>query len=308
MRFCFRTADIGENPVVTINEEISYEMGYGDKLNPKIKVDYSQVLNAPQRNCWSILPYEHLNIAYSRIVGRKPMNTVEHFRDVAENFNFNVLKADVEPTSDGELVCCHDKGFTFDANGNITYYDPNNATLIYDKKAEECIGYTHPTGEHVCLIGDFLSICRQYGKVAFITIRERYMDVVIPKLLSELKKHNMMYSTIINSMTYDSLVKWRMYDTSIMTNYTLHAGQEISIETIDKALAIGYCSHCGLGFTSSNNTPDTVCNFEYARERGVRLLQSIAYTEGSVENCYALGYDGCQIAYAWNPKQNTNQE
>lgn len=302
MRFCFRTADIGENPIVTINEEITYEMGYGDKLNSKIKVDQSQILNAPQKNCWSILPYEHLNIAYSKIDGRKPMNTVEHFKDVATNFNFNVLKADVEPTSDGELVCCHDKGFTFDTNGNITYYDPNNSTLIHDVTAETCLGYTHPTGEHVCLIGDFLSVCRQYGKVAFITIRERYMDVVIPKLLSELKKHNMMYSTIINSMTYDSLVAWRTYDTSVMANYTLYAEQAITTETIDKALNIGYCSHCGLGFTRSNSTPDTVCNFDYARERGIRLLQSIAYVEGSVENCYALGYDGCQIGYAWNPK------
>lgn len=304
MRIAVWTDDIGKNPIVTINEEITFEMGYGNKLNSKIKVDQSQILNAPQKNCWSILPNEHLNIAYSQILRRKPINTVEHFVDMCENFNFNVLKTDVEPTSDGELVCCHDKGFTFDDNGNVTIYNAENSTLIHDVTAEMCISYTHPTGEHVCLVGDYLRVCRKYGKVAFITIRERYMDVVIPKLINELKKHDMLYSTIINSMTYNSLVEWRNRDTSVMINYTLNSGQNITQETIDKVVELGYCSHCGFGFNGTTSTPNMECDFEYAREKGVRLLQAIAYVKGSVENAYDLGYDGCQIAYEWNPIEN----
>ena len=300
IRICNNTTVIGNNPVLTINEEIVYEEGYGAKLNPKIRVDQSQIVNAPQKNGWSILPYERLNIAYSSI-GRNPINTVEHFTDAATNFGYNALKCDVRPTSDGELVCCHDAGFTFDSNGYITTYDSSNQTVIHDVTAATVLGYQFSTGEHPCLVGDYLDVCRTYGKVAFITIRNEYMDVVIPKLLEELKAHNMTYATIINCMTYESLVQWRAQDQTIMINYTLNFGVAVDQAQIDKAVGLGYCSLCGFGLTSSATTPNHDCDFEYARANGIRLLQAIAYKEGSPEACYAMGYDGCQIAYAWNP-------
>lgn len=299
VRICTLTSAVGKNPVLTVNEEIEYEFGYGNKLNPKVKVEYSQMENAPQKNCWTILPNEHINIAYS-FINRKPINTVEHFVDAATNYKYNTLKCDVQPTIDGELVLCHDAGFTFDTNGKIAKYDSSNATMIHSVTAETCLSYSHPTGEHPCLIGDFLKVCRKYGKVAFVTIRGEYLDVVIPKLISELKKYNMMHSTIINSLTYNSLVAWRTYDTSVMVNYTLGFGANIDKTAIDKAIALGYSSLGGFGLTSSSPTPTNTCDFEYAQENGIRLIQAIAYAEGSPEECYALGYDGCQIAYPWN--------
>lgn len=298
IRICTQTHTVGKNPVVTVNEEIIYQDGYGDTLNTRIKVDYSQIKNAPQKNGWSILPYERLNFAYSSI-GRKPINTVEHFTDAAANYGYNGLKADVRPTSDGELVCCHDAGFTFDGNGYITTYDSANQTKIHDVTAAAVLGYSFRTGEHPCLVGDYLDVCRKYGKVAFVTIRNEYMDIVIPKLLEELRIHNMTYSSIINSMTYESLVQWRQQDQTVMINYTLNAGANIDQAQIDRAVGLGYCSLSGFGLNSSLMEPNHTCDFEYARANGIRLLQAIAYKEGSPEACYALGYDGCQIAYPW---------
>lgn len=298
MRISTSTNQIGANPVLTINEEITYEMGYGEKLNPKLKVDFSQVINSPQKNGWSILPYERLNICYSSI-NRKPINTVEHFIDAATNFGYNALKCDVRPTSDGELVCCHDAGFTFNSSGKITTYDSANSTPIRSVTAATVLGYSFPTGEHPCLVGDYLDVCRTYGKVAFVTIRNEYMDVVIPKLLEELKAHNMTYATIINCMTYESLVQWREQDSNVMINYTLAYDTPITQAQIDKAVGLGYCSLCGFSLNSSNLEPINTCDFEYARANGIRLLQAIAYKEGSPEACYALGYDGCQIGIPW---------
>lgn len=300
IRICTNTAVIGSNPVLTINEEIAYEVGYGTKLNPKVSVDFSQIKNSPQKNGWSILPHEHLNICYSGIQ-RKPINTIEHFTDAATNFGYNALKCDVRPTADGELVCCHDAGFTFDSNGYITNYDSANQTKIHDVTAATVLGYAFSTGEHPCLVGDYLDVCRKYGKVAFVTIRNEYMDVVIPKLLAELKIHNMTHSTIINCMTYESLVQWRAQDQTVMINYTLNFGVAIDQTQIDRAIGLGYCSLCGFGLTSSALEPNHTCDFEYARANGIRLLQAIAYKEGSPEACYAMGYDGCQIGIPWNP-------
>lgn len=300
MRICNNTEVIGENPVLTINEEINYEMGYGAKLNPKVKIEYSQLLNAPKNNCWNILPYERLAIAYSSI-GRKPINTVEHFTDAAENFGYNVLKADLRPTSDGELVCCHDAGFTFDSNGHITTYDSGNSTAIHNVTAATCLGYSFSTGEHPCLVGDYLDVCRAQDKIAWITIRNEYMDVVIPKLISELKAHNMLYATIINSMTYESLVQWREADSEVMVNYTLAYGAEADTAAIDKAIALGYCSLSAFSLTSAAAEPTADCNFEYARQNGVRLFQAIAYNSASPDVCYAMGYDGVTIGIPWEP-------
>lgn len=303
MRICNNTTVMGKDPIVTVNEEITYEMGYGTKLNPKVKVDFSQVINAPQKNCWSILPYEHISVCYSGI-NRKPINTIEHFIDAAENFGYNALKCDVRPTSDGELVCCHDAGFTFNSSGKIAAYDADNQTKIHDVTAATCLGYSFPTGEHPCLVGDYLDVCRKYGKVAFVTIRNEYMDVVIPKLLEELKVHNMTYSTIINSMTYDSLVQWRMQDKDIMINYTLSYGANVDTTAIDKAIALGYCSLSGFSLSSAATDPGATCDFEYARANGIRLAEAIAYKEGSPERCYELGYDICTIGIPWGKANN----
>ena len=300
IRICNSTTVMGDNPILTINEEIKYEEQYGYLLNPKIRVEQSQILNAPQKNGWSILPTEHIGICYSGI-NRKPINTAEHFVDVATNFGYNALKCDVRPTADGELVCCHDAGFTFDGNGYITTYDSSNQTLIHDVTAATCLGYSFKTGEHPCLVGDYLKICRTYGKVAFITIRNEYMDVVIPKLLEELKKHNMMYSSIINCMTYESLVTWRTLDKDVMINYTLSYGNAIDKAAIDKAVSLGYCSLCGFSLNSSQLEPTAGCDFEYARECGIRVGQAIAYKEGSPEKCFEMGYDFCQIGIPWRP-------
>lgn len=301
VRFCTNTAAIGKNPILTINQEIVYTEARGSVMNSHVKVDYNQIINAPQKNGWSILPYEHLNICYSGI-NRKPINTVEHFTDAAENFGYNALKCDVRPTADGELVCCHDAGFTFDSSGYITAYDADNQTRIHDVTAATCLGYSHKTGEHPCLVGDYLQVCRNYGKVAFITIRNEYMDIVIPKLLEELRIHNMTYSAIINCMTCESLVQWRQQDNSVMINYTLNYGTAIDRAQIDKAIGLGYCSLCGFSLSSASTDPSATCDFEYARANGIRLLEAIAYKEGSPEACYAMGYDGCQIGIPWHPK------
>ena len=46
IRICVRTADIGTNPILTVNEEIPEDAG-AKKLNHEVKVDYSQLENVP---------------------------------------------------------------------------------------------------------------------------------------------------------------------------------------------------------------------------------------------------------------------
>ena len=308
VRFTVPASGVSSKSVITVNEEIAYEAGYGTKLNGNIQVDSSQIVgDLGQRSPWDILPGAHLAIAYSSI-GRMAINTKEHFLDCCKNYGYNVLKCDVRPTSDGKLVLCHDAGFTLDANGRITTYNAASSTSIHEMTAAQCVALEHADSKSYgllgyyakpCLIGDYLDICRAYGKVAFITIREEYMDEVVPKLLEELRAHNMMYHTIINSMTYASLVKWRAADSIVCLNYTLSRSANITSTEIDQVIDLGNAMIGGFGFGTVSNESDITCDFTYANERKIRIINAIGYVSGAYENCIAIGYDGLQIGYPW---------
>lgn len=308
VRFTVPASGVSSKSVITVNEEIAYEAGYGTKLNGNIQVDSSQIVgDLGQRSPWDILPGAHLAIAYSSI-GRMAINTKEHFLDCCKNYGYNVLKCDVRPTSDGKLVLCHDAGFTLDANGRITTYNAASSTSIHEMTAAQCVALEHADSKSYgllgyyakpCLIGDYLDICRAYGKVAFITIREEYMDVVVPKLLEELRAHNMMYHTIINSMTYASLVKWRAADSIVCLNYTLSRSANITSTEIDQVIDLGNAMIGGFGFGTVSNESDITCDFTYANERKIRVMNAIGYVSGAYENGIAIGYDGLQIGYPW---------
>ena len=308
VRFTVPASGVSSKSVITVNEEIAYEAGYGTKLNSNVQVDSSQIVgDLGQRSPWDILPGAHLAIAYSSI-GRMAINTKEHFLDCCKNYGYNVLKCDVRPTSDGKLALCHDAGFTLDANGRITTYNAASSTSIHEMTAAQCVALEHADSKSYgllgyyakpCLIGDYLDICRAYGKVAFITIRDEYMDEVVPKLLEELRAHNMMYHTIINSMTYASLVKWRAADSIVCLNYTLSRSANITSTEIDQVIDLGNAMIGGFGYGTVSNESDITCDFTYANERKIRVMNAIGYVSGAYENCIAIGYDGLQIGYPW---------
>ncbi len=317
VRFTVPASGVSSKSVITVNEEIAYEAGYGTKLNGNIQVDSSQIVgDLGQRSPWDILPGAHLAIAYSSI-GRMAINSKEHFQDCCKNYGYNVLKCDVRPTSDGELVLCHDAGFTLDANGRITTYNAESSTSIHEMTAAQCIALEHADSKSYgllgyyakpCLIGDYLDVCRAYGKVAFVTIRDEYMDVVVPKLLEELRVHNMMYHTIINSMTYASLVKWRATDSIVCLNYTLSRSANITSTEIDQVIDLGNAMIGGFGFGGTSNESDITCDFTYANEKKIRVMNAIGYVSGAYENCIAEGYDGLHIGYPWGEALVTKDE
>ncbi len=252
-----------------------------------------------------ILPTEHLLCAYSTI-GTYPINTVEHFRDAASRYRFNAVKCDVRPTADDRLICCHDAGFTLDSDGRIISYNRENAVPIRSLTAADCLSLEHAAGyerlgyhPHPCLVEDMLRICRDIGKVAFVTIRDEYMDVVIPTLLQALRHYYMTEATIINSMTLESLQLWRGYDRSIMLNYTLRRDADVTAAAIDAAVELGHCSVCAYGYQPDSTEPQNACDFAYAHQKNIRLFQAICSCEGSLEAALRAGYDGAQISYPY---------
>ena len=96
-------------------------------------------------------------IAYSRLDDgdKGPINSEEHLRYCA-SLPYTTLKADVQPTSDGGLVLCHDKGFTF-SDGRIVTYDKNDSTPINSLTTAQCLSleYNKQYEGKYCIINTF---------------------------------------------------------------------------------------------------------------------------------------------------------
>lgn len=148
-----------------------------------------------------------LNIAYSALKDTQcPPNTVELYKKAC-TLGFNALKGDVRPTLDGNLVMCHDGGFTLNEQGRIVGYDSNNCVLIsemtteevqaleYEDWHEELGYYAHPA-----TFEQFVQVCKENGEICHPTLRDGNVEVVIKKTLEVLKKYGMESQTIVNSM------------------------------------------------------------------------------------------------------------
>lgn len=220
-------------------------------------------------------------IAYSEVsndIGR--INTVTHYRYCASNAGFTAIKGDVRPTSDGKLIMCHDAGISVDSDGYVVDYDASTATPIHDMTEAQCkaLQWINADGDHICGFEDFIKIAKLYGKCAFVTIRDEYMDAVVPEMLRILEKYHMLSDSIINSFTYQSLQRVREANRNICLSWVMSTSREITNAKIDSCLALGNCLLCGFSFPNGGGLEALESYqeaIEYAARNDVRIYEAI---------------------------------
>ena len=211
---------------------------------------------------------------------------------------FRWLKGDVQPTSDGKLIMCHDDGFTFDNNGYITAYNATseNTRAIHDMTYEECMASEYAQEYHirteygettkkityrpkVCDLEKFLIVCKEYEVRPYIVIRKNYMDVVVPELLRLLEAYDFLDNCIVNSFELASVAEVARQSNhrvmiSVVKEYA--KGTALTIKEIDNLLAVSpNCTinaYTGSTTTAWNNTllADASKNaIKYAKSLGV---------------------------------------
>ena len=236
----------------------------------------------PKLPWWSRFQNEFLRIAYSAIWVDK-INTAVHWL-FASDMGFNVLKGDVEITSDGELVMCHDPGFTFDENGRIINYNSSNKTLIVDMTYAECRSKEYADNPSryggycpVADVDDFIRICKDKGKICFLTIRATNTAQVVAKAVEKIKYYGMESRTILNAVSSSIIDVIRANpDTSEMAvNFVAPEGTAITTAQVDKCLEWGnaFLSIWADGVTSVIDNSDTA--IAYAKEKGVPILAAV---------------------------------
>jgi len=232
---------------------------------------------------WSRFQNEFLRIAYSAIWVDK-INTAVHWL-FASDMGFNVLKGDVEITSDGELIMCHDPGFTFDENGRIVNYDANNNTKIVEMTYAECRSKFYADNPQryggycpVADVDDFIRICKDKGKICFLTIRATNTASVVAKALEKIRYYGMESRTILNAVQASiiDIIRENHDADGIAVNFVAPEGQAITTAQVDKCVEWGnaFLSIWADGVTSVIDNSATA--IAYAKQKNVPLLAAVS--------------------------------
>lgn len=247
-------------------------------------------------------------IAYSRLDDgdKGPINSEEHLRYCA-SLPFPTLKADVQLTSDGGLVLCHDKGFTFEG-GRIVTYNKENNTPIHNLTAKQCLSLDFNKqydGKH-CKVTDFetyIRICSESGKRAFITVRDEYVNEIVDAVMPILEKYNWVENSIINSFTVFTLETFRRANPDIALSYVLQYGKPLTRMNVDTALRLGNCIITTFHFRVSDPESGWAVmescadGFAYAKDKGVKLYQAQLTSAVDLKKLIEYGYSGGQLRY-----------
>lgn len=186
---------------------------------------------------------EIINTAYSTI-GLAPINTREHFQ-LASHLGFNSIKGDVRITSDNKLIMCHDAGITLDSDGRITSFDSSNCTAILNSTYEYLMSLEYAASFNtmghyakVCDFETFIRICKENGKIAYITLRENKIPELVAAMMEILKKYHMENHCIINSYTLATLREVRKHNEVIPLSQVIQLGNVLTKAAIDNVIPL----------------------------------------------------------------------
>lgn len=246
-----------------------------------------------------------LQIAYSYVDGGGATNSKEHYEHCAKN-DYDAVKADLRLTSDNQLVCCHDAGITLNADGRIVSYDSSNSTAIHEMTKAQFMALEFNRMYdgvrcHTCDLETFLQICKNAGKIAYITIRGEYVDATVAALVAAVQDASMVSRTIINSFTMDALTAVRAAEPDLYLSLVIDPFTE-SERTTALAYAQGKktCQICLYYNNGSHTLAEMAANSAITAwissciAAGIRLVGAQADAAADTNTLLKLGFCGVQ--------------
>ena len=264
---------------------------------------------------YTVLDEQFVSMAYSKVnnIGDAPINSIEHYKYIASLDVFNCIKGDARVTSDNRIIMCHDPGFTLDGNGRITTYDSLDYTPIHTLTYAQCMAleYADQWNGSYATVSDyetFLSICKASGKLAYLVIRDEYIDDIAEEIVNVAARISMTHRLIVNSFTFASLqivsrVEPNLMYSLVIDNAALTAS-DVQHMLIFKNPMLTLFDFGGArtGFTALA-AYDAADLIDYAVAHGVRLFEAICglqtldmtLEDFSLE-CLKYGVVGAQIS------------
>ncbi len=257
---------------------------------------------------------ETIKNAYSTI-GLAPINTAEHYQ-LAAHLGFNTLKGDVRITKDDRLFMCHDAGLTLDENGRIGKFDKENfipflemtydyvMSLEYSAEAEAMGHYAK-----VCEFETFIRICKETGKLAYITLRNNKIKEVVAEVFKIIRKHRMENHCIINSGTIETLREANKYNEEIPLSHFFNKCVVLTKELVDRVVPFKY-GIINMYICDDERMKDTWLAshdaIEYARQNNVQFHAAILKKYSDYCWLAEQGVQGFQITRPFMPYSRTD--
>ena len=255
--------------------------------------------------------------AYSDGYGGYPSNNAKSY-EFAAKLDFDVIKGDVRITSDGVLVMCHDPAYTL-TNGKISGVYSTADFVIREhtfaevRALEFAAKPVNPT-----TLEEMLVICKKYGKTPLITIRDEYLDEVIPKTFELLEKYDMVSSAILNSVTWNTIVELRRYNADIMLSHPQRCQTDKNPSSLEMCAMVMlmdslgnsiYNCYCSLGSNTSEtefigSLDKATPAIELAKSRDLRVWGAMT-TASQTEELIKRGIVG---TFGWNTYTETNKK
>ncbi len=148
-------------------------------------------------------------IAHRGLSGVKFENTCEAFYAAASRSYYGV-EADIHVTSDKKFAILHDNDTSRIGNVKLTVSentleDLQKKVTLYDEGNNRLTG-TIPS------LADYINICKEYGKKAFLDLKNRYDPADIDKIIDEIINLGYIENTVFASFHFDNLqvVKGRL--------------------------------------------------------------------------------------------------
>lgn len=159
-------------------------------------------------------------------------NTAEAFIAAGERGYYGI-EADTRLTADGEFVMIHDEDTSAVTNGE-TVVNISEATWE-ELQNIRLIGYdgTYNVEYKIPLVEDYISICKEYGKVPFLELKEGHTKEELQSLVSKIDSAGYLSETVFISFSWENCVLLReiLPDGKIML---LMEDDDITDELIDQ--------------------------------------------------------------------------
>ena len=240
-----------------------------------------------------------LNIEYSRLPGA-PGNTELHFR-MAAAAGFDGLKADMRLTKDGEIVLCHDAGYTFDRDHRITEFDADSHTAIHDLTLKEILELEFDTpaenGDpiHPCTLDTMLSVCKENRLIPYLTNRhEEWREETAERMAFLLRRYGLENGCIMNLYPGDprTMKAIRRVLPDPVACDTKHDYDLFSEQMIEDSAAQGYRIICLCHRSTAPVTKELV---SFTFRKGIRIWEWGMTEPEEVKNYLDLGIGGFQM-------------
>ena len=139
-------------------------------------------------------------IAHRGLSGLEIENTEAAFIAAGERSYYGI-EADVKRTSDGKFIICHDANLKDLAGRDI---DVEGSTLEQLLEIPLSSPIKNKTGK-LCELGTYISICKAYGKQAFIELKSAFTKAEIDAIIEIIGSYNYLENVTILSDKYQSL-------------------------------------------------------------------------------------------------------